>query len=230
MTLRLFQAPPKPVVKVAWKPVAMVCAGPPDVSNFFNAPSMTAARYRLSGDQKYRCAPSLPESGVVVPASKDHSQIRSSVAGPSVVPRVWIAARRPSGEMVMFGREGGMTVEGSCGLIRNRGDSAGVARAVHAATAIAIAATVVTTAVAGQIHFLASRRAGSIVRSGSGLTRSSQSPMWRSRFLGSFSRHFFRRPTMGAGIASQFGSRASTDARASVTSSPPKARFAVTIS
>jgi len=130
----------------------------------------------------------------------------------------------------MFGREGDTTVDGRSGLIFNRGDSAGVAGAVHAATATAIAATVAATAVAGQIQFLAPVCAGSIVRSDSGLMRSSQSPIWRSRFLGSFSRHFFRRLTTDEGAASQFGSRASTDASASVISSPGNARFAVSIS
>jgi len=101
----LFQAPPNGVAFVDLKPVAMVCAGPPDVSNFFNAPSITAARYRASGDQIHRSAPSVPASGVAVPAAKDHSQIRSGVAGPSVVPRVWIAARRPSVWFDSFGDE-----------------------------------------------------------------------------------------------------------------------------
>ena len=52
------------------------CGGPPVTSTFFNLPSATNPRKRLSGDQKGRVAPSVPARGCAASAFSGRTQIR----------------------------------------------------------------------------------------------------------------------------------------------------------
>ncbi len=226
MTSSAFQVPPLPLLAGA-----SVWGAPPLRFNRFSEPSAKNPIVRLSGDQNGSVAPSVPSSGSAVVVESERNQRR--------VPFALEAANTicvPSGDRA---NADGCDVGGV--TMSRRVSGGGVSLRWRTAGTASAAAATRTTAVA-MIHAVDERRAdagaaaatcGAVSSRGpSNISRAS--PMSRSRFFGSFSRHRCNsRRTPGgivAGNAARSGVSRSTDASSSLTSSPANARRPVSIS
>src|SRR6266850_1512350 len=88
MTPSAFQVPPRPPLAAV-----KVCGAPPPMSSRFSAPPAKKPTDLLSGDQKGKVEPSVPDNGCAVVDASDRSQRREAPL-PEATKTIW----RPSGD------------------------------------------------------------------------------------------------------------------------------------
>jgi hypothetical protein len=215
-----FQAPPTP------EPLELsashsTSAAPPAIFTRFSLPEAKKATERLSGDQNGKFPFSVPGNGRALNESSGRSHNKGAAAPSDCAPNT---TYRPSGEAAVAAKMFTKWVDAGAS-IGNR-----VARVSGAGARCQKNVTTASAAMAAPAT--AHGNQPSRDREGAASTSSSShtSPMSRSRFFGSFSRHRVNSRRTFGGAALRSGCFMTTAASVSVRSSPWNSRWPVTIS